>query len=265
VSSWGVDERVVCDRLAAWLGEDAGGGAGGAGRRPWFAELLTVSTHHPYAAPGVPDRLSEPKRYAATLGFTDEVLDGLLQTLARRGQLARTIVLVTGDHGEAFANWHALNLTHRNYLYEENVKSFLLVLSPALAGAPAGQGGGLVSERVATMGDVLPTALAVLGEGAAGMPGQSLWPDAYSPRIAFFSKNTQPEQWGLRDGRFKFIARVGGDKRLELYDLDQDPDEQSNLAAAQIDRAMLYDRLCARWFASATADYKARLAPGKDP
>ncbi len=253
VSSWGVDERVVCQRLLAWTAA--------AGAQPWFAQLLTVSTHHPYAAPGVPAQLGDQRRYEATLGYTDTVLAELLQDLERSGQLARTVVVVCGDHGEAFARWHMLNFTHRNYLYEENVRSFLMVLPPPDSSSA---GDAVVSQRVATMGDVLPTVLAALGRRLAGVPGQSLWPDAYSPRIVYFSKSTQPAQWGLRDGRLKFIARTGSDQRVELYDLPADPDEQTNLAAGRLDLAQLYDRLCAHWFASASADFRARLAPRKD-
>lgn len=247
VSSWGVEEDAVRAPLAAWLARPD--------RRPWFAQLLTISTHHPYFLPGMPP-MRDGRRYLFALGHADEVLDRVLADLAAAGRLRDTVVLVTGDHGEAFGEHHPLNVTHRNFLYDENVRSFLLVLAP---GAFAGLAGPVVSDRTASLGDLAPTLLDALGAPPAGMDGESLWPDAYRARIAYFSKTAEPAQWGLRDGRWKFIAAVDGGGDRELYDLAQDPDEQTNLAAARPAQAALYDRLCASWYASAGADLAARL------
>ncbi len=259
VSSWGVDEDALRSPLRAWLARPD--------RRPWFVQLLTISTHHPYFLPMVRPVRDNEGRYMAAVSYADEVLGRLLGDLAAGGSLRDTIVLLTGDHGEAFGNLHPLNTTHRNFLYEENVRSFLIVLAP---GAFAGLAGPVVSTRVAGLGDVAPTLLDSLdaldagGGGApAGMNGESLWPDAYRPRIAYFSKKTEPEQWGLRDGRWKFIARLDEDKRFELYDLADDPDEQTNLAASHPAQTALYDSLCAHWYASAGADFQARLGAAR--
>jgi arylsulfatase A-like enzyme len=251
VSSWGVDEDAVRAPLRAWLARPD--------RRPWFVQLLTVSTHHPYLLPMVRPVRDLEGRYRAAVGYADEVLGNLLRDLAAGGRLGNTIVLLTGDHGEAFGNLHSLNTSHRNFLYDENVRSFLIVLAP---GAFAGLAGPVVSTRVGSLGDVAPTLLDAIGALAgppAGMNGQSLWPDLYRPRIAYFSKKAEPEKWGLRDGRWKFIARLGDEKRWELYDLVEDPDEQTNLAASRPAQTALYDRLCAHWYASAGADFHARL------
>ena len=153
-----------------------------------------------------------------------------------------------------------MDFGHRGFIYEENVRSFLLVLAPD---ALAGLDGPVVSERVASLGDVVPTMLDALGHAPARMNGESLWPGAYRPRIAYFFKDTQPPQWGLRDGRWKFIAAQTGDKQFELYDLQRDPDEQANMAAIHPDLAAFYDGLCARWYASAGADFAARSRHGR--
>jgi arylsulfatase A-like enzyme len=248
VSSWGVDEDAIRPPLRAWLAMPD--------RRPWFVQLLTVSTHHPYSLPMVRPVRDLEGRYMVAVGYADEVIGRLLGDLAAGGWLRNTIVLLTGDHGEAFGKLHPLNTSHRNFLYEENVRSFLIVLAP---GAFAGLGGPVVSTRVASLADVAPTLLDSLGATPAGMNGESLWPDAYRPRIAYFSKQTAPEKWGLRDGRWKFIARLGDDKSYELYDLENDPDEQTNLAAGHPAQTALYERLCAHWYASIGADFHARL------
>jgi arylsulfatase A-like enzyme len=250
-SSWGVDEDAVRERLLAWLAVPH--------QAPWFVQLLTISTHHPYLVPKLPFVPDLQTRYRVALAYTDAVLGRLLGDLARGGSLQNTVILVTGDHGEAFGSFHLTDFGHRNFLYEENVRSFLLLLAP---GALAGLDGPLISERVASLGDVVPTILDALGQPAPGMNGETLWPDAYRPRIAYFFKDTRPEEWGLRDGRWKFIGRQAGDRagdrQLELYDLLQDPDEQANLAAIHPQIAAFYERLCKHWYASAGADFAAR-------
>jgi hypothetical protein len=177
----------------------------------------------------------------------------MFEQMDRRGLLEDTLILLVGDHGEAFGNRHRGNLIHKNFLYEENLRSFLVLLAPGLVK------GLIVSERVATMGDVLPTVLRALGAEPVDIPGQSLWPSDYEPRPVFFHKNTHPELWGLHDGQWKFVAHRSGEKHAELYDLHLDPEEQENRVYLHPERVELYDRLCAKWFAVANRRFVERL------
>jgi arylsulfatase A-like enzyme len=250
-SSWGYDEDAVREQVNTWLDTPR--------RRPWFVQLLTNSTHHPYLVPKQPFTHDLQTRYRLALAYTDAVLGRLIDDLARSGRLQNTVILVTGDHGESFGSFHLTNFGHRNFIYEENVRSFLLVLAPP---ALAGRHAPVISDRVASLGDVVPTILGALDQPAPGMNGESIWPDAYRPRIVYFFKDTRPAQWGSRDGRWKFIGRQAGagerDKQAELYDLRRDPDEQANLATVHPELALFYDRLCRSWYASAGADFAAR-------
>jgi hypothetical protein len=173
--------------------------------------------------------------------------------MEQTGVLENTLIMLIGDHGEAFGERHPGNFTHKNFLYEENVRSFLILLWPGALHGP------IVSERVASMGDVFPTLLRALGAELAEVPGQSLWPPDYAARPVFFHKNAHPELWGLRDGQWKFVARRVGEKQFELYDLEQDPQEQDNRADLYPKRVELYDRLCAKWFTVANDSFVAGL------
>ncbi len=253
ITSWGAREEFTIGLIDRWL--DAHGRIAPG---PFFLNYLTAATHHPY---GVPDGYSGPfpgrdgfSRYRNALHYTDAAIGKLLDALAARGLLDETIVAVTGDHGQAFGTTHPLNFTHRNRINEENVKSFLIVVPPGRHRLP----GPIVSHRVGTTGDIMPTLLAAAGLAQADVPGRCLWDEEFTPRPVFFHKNIRPEQWGLRDGPWKFIAGVR-DRAPELYDLVHDPDEQVNLAGQHRDRVERYDALCQRLFVRHDDEFTARL------
>ncbi len=256
LNSWGVADDALREEAVAWMARADTEGT------PFFAEYITVSTHHPYSVPPGDHEEGDQdpeSRYLRALRYSDAFLGRLLASMKRRGLLETTLILIMGDHGEAFGKRHGGNFTHKNFLYEENIRSFLILLAPGVLDE------GIVSERVATMGDVLPTALHALGTEAAEVPGQSLWPYDYEPRPVFFHKNAHPELWGLRDGHWKFVARRSGEKRPELYDLDLDPGEQKNDAHRHPERVKLYDKLCAKWFVVSNRMFVERLRGYESP
>ncbi len=248
VSSYGGDEDAVRGLATAWLDE---------GQAPFWMQFLTISSHHPYDTPASfvhPVPGDEPRaKYESAIAYTDLVLGRLVDDLRKRGVLDRTLIVVTGDHGEAFGDLHPGNVVHKRALYDENVRTFLLVSAPGAAVPPSR------SHRIGTVGDVMPTILAAAGLPPEDVLGQDLFADAYAPRIVYFHKNAHPAAWGLRDGAWKFIARIAGEKSPELYDLESDPDELRNVASAHPDRVELYDRLCASWTMATEAELVRRL------
>ena len=251
--SWGVQEEVLHDRAITWLDSVTTEG------EPFFLQLLTVATHHPYSTP---DSYSAPfegdgrqPRYWNALHYTDTVLGRLIDDLEKRELLEDTLILVTGDHGQAFGQLHERNLTHKNYLYEENVKTFLMVSSPVIRHPTTLP---LVTDRIGSLGDVMPTLLALTDDPSVSAPGQNLFSSNYTPRPVFFHKNAHPELWGLRDGQWKFITKKIGEES-ELYDLESDPDEQVNIAQQYPQRLEAYRKLCTQWYLTQNADYVALL------
>jgi len=75
-----------------------------ADNRPFFLTTLTLSTHHPFAAPDRhPDvralRQQVSDQYVAALRYTDYELERVFTRLVREGLLRNTIVVILGDHG----------------------------------------------------------------------------------------------------------------------------------------------------------------------
>ncbi|MHB1311799.1 MAG: sulfatase [Gemmatimonadaceae bacterium] len=253
ITSWGVNEDAMRPLIAQWLDEVDDG-------RPTFVEFQTIASHHPYGTwggdKGPSDGEDDQARYRNSLHYVDAAIGRLLDDLRARGTLGQTLVVITGDHGEAFADLHTDNWVHRNRLYEENIRNFMFVAAPGLGG------GVVVSSRLGQHGDILPTMLSLLGIAAPGVPGQDLTAAGYVPRIAYFHKDSRPAQFGLRDGHWKYIAKLDG-RQPELYDLALDPTEQHNLASRNLDRVRLYRDLDAEWYVWANYDY-TRLLAGYD-
>ena len=241
-SQWGISEEALLEPALRWLREHP--------EKPFFLELLTNSTHHPYVAPGLPEGSDAPHRYREAIRATDAALGRLFDRLHEEGLDKNTLVAVIGDHGEGFGDLHPGNLIHKSFLYEENVRSFLLLSHPALEA-------GVASPQLASVGDVAPTLLSLCGL-AADMPGQDLLSERYSTRSQFLYTFSDPQLWGVRDGRWKYVAQQGGD-RAQLYDLVTDPGETRNLAAASPERLADAECRCRRWYLHTEEEFRARL------
>jgi arylsulfatase A-like enzyme len=251
VHSWGISEDVARQRAVSWIDAQPRSS-------PFFLQLLTISTHHPYAAPashrGPLAGEEAESRYYNALHYVDAVIGRLLGDLDARGLLDDTLVVLCGDHGQAFGTTHRGNFFHQGYLFEENVRNYMMVI------APGARGVGLVSSRVGSIGDIMPTILALAGGDPGDVRGQDLFSATYTERMAFFHKSVSPSQWGLRDGRWKFTSPLTSTREAELYDLSADPDEQSNVAAAHQDLVTTYQRAARQWYVQTNQDYVARVA-----
>jgi len=247
IHSWGAREEYTTGLMSQWIADPAAQG------QPFYLEYLTVATHHPYGVPeGTPAALPPGERqndYRNALQYTDRAIGQFLRWLESRGLRQNTTVAITGDHGEAFGDLHPLNLVHRNYLYEENVREFLIFSDPAVH-TP------LRSERLADNGAILPT----LTAWAGGTTKQrDLLAAEFEQRPVYFHKLASPEQFGLRDAQWKYI----GDIRThleELYDLATDPEERLNLAARYPEKAAAYRSMCEEWMRKSEAEYRKGLA-----
>jgi arylsulfatase A-like enzyme len=258
--AWGISERLLLPLARAFANRDAAAAA----PRPFFLQLLTSSTHHPYVAPDVTGTMPTHDRYLRAIAESDSVVGALLGGLRDDGLAENTVVAVVGDHGEAFGVLHPGSRVHKSFLFEENIRSFLL-LAPLGGAAPAGP--GVRARQVVTIGDVAPTLAAIArGEGAPpaeGFAGEDLLSPAWQPRSQFFYTLSDPPLWGVRDGRWKYVAQQGGE-RPTLYDLLADPDEQRDLSAARPERLADAECRCRRWYLRAEQEFRKRLGAFPD-
>lgn len=170
--------------------------------------------------------------YDGSIQYLDHHLGRLLDGLRRRGLYEKSLIVLLSDHGEYFGE-HAL-LEHSKDVYEPAMAVPLLVRFPG--GKPSGE----VTARTHLI-DVMPTILSVLGvevpPQARGEDlrevneGRTLLGENYFARVKdlrqAYGHRFRRVRQAVYQGRWKYIHSTDGSS--ELYDLDADPREFSNL------------------------------------
>ena len=235
-SSFGVDERSAVDALFRWMDAQPRG-------KPFFAAYLPIAGHHPYltGTPGPWRGDTDIDRYRNALHEGDEAIGWLIGGLRARGLDRSTLVVIFGDHGEAFGQ-HEGNFAHTLALYDENVRVPLMFVLPA---------GGRVTGRVnrtASLVDVAPTVLDLMGlDSPHSFQGASLL--APEQRMALFFTDYSLGLLGLRDGCTKYIYEMESG-RSRMFDLCRDPDERVDISSRSRNRAAQYRERLERWSAA---------------
>ena len=232
---------------------------------PFFLFLHTFDTHDPYRLPeeyrnlypvpdgvssefvrGFPHELMQLKRkvksvrvnpaeveyavnlYDAGIRYADDQIKRLFDLLRELDLWDHTIIVVTADHGDEFLEHGGFG--HGKSLYQEILHVPLMIRAPTI------EGRGRVDSLVKTI-DIVPTVLELLGIKPSIIPqGDSLLPllrgIPTSPRPAFAEdKNCVV----YRTGNLKFFYRENSRDRTELYDLEKDPGENTNLVSKEAD------------------------------
>ncbi|MCT2538908.1 sulfatase family protein [Sedimentimonas flavescens] len=191
--------------------------------QPFFLAMRTGMTHYPYFPGAEPQVYVEDQThndYLNALRVGDQALGTLMDYLDRSELSAQTLVIVLGDHGEAFGE-HG-TYVHAAAVHEENIRIPLALINPQLFS-------GQRSDLLVGMIDVAPTITDLLGIVApASWQGRSVFaPDRQDG--VFFYAPWNGFQVGYREGDRKYIYN-GNTGEEQLYDLRADPDEQHNLA-----------------------------------
>jgi arylsulfatase A-like enzyme len=251
LSSWGVEDRCMVDDLIALVREDRA--------QPFFMMAWSQQTHHPYEpSPGsrelklahepVRDRY-DLDRYLSVLHETDAQLARLFSAVRAAGLADNTLVVVTGDHGQAFGYPHNTYIQGRT-IYEEDVNVPLMLWAPGRFRAMSRP--GAIGSHV----DLAPTIAELAGLPLApDWQGRSLFDGARPPR-AYFYVAEDHFRLGVREGVWKYIydLREGSE---ELYRLDADPTEQRNLATTEPARCARLRQRLAAWAEANRRQYGA--------
>jgi arylsulfatase A-like enzyme/tetratricopeptide (TPR) repeat protein len=135
--------------------------------KPFFCWVHFYDPHEPYDPPEPYRARYAANRYDGEIAYMDQSIGKLLAKLAELRLSDRTMVIVTGDHGEGLGE-HG-ELTHAMFLYRTTLHVPLLVQIP---GGRQKRIRGVVRHI-----DLAPTILDLLGvEPASGMQGASLVP-----------------------------------------------------------------------------------------
>ena len=189
---------------------------------PWLADLLSGG------APSPQDQRRALAAYLGLITFMDAQVGRVLRALDEAGLRDTTRILYTSDHGE---NAGVRGFWGKSNHYQEAAAVPMIV---AGAGVPAGK----LSATPVSLADAYPSVLDGVGlsPGADSVPGRSLFELANKPddheRVAFseyHAAGSPSASYMLRKGRFKLIYYVRFEP--ELFDLQADPEESTNLAA----------------------------------
>lgn len=236
-----IDARQVYQKFNRWFRQFPEG-------EKFFAWIHFYDPHAPYKPPAEfrvkfsDDLLGQ---YDAEVAFTDLYVGKIIDDLKTRNLLSRTLVIVVGDHGEAFGEH--LEFGHALFCYEANLRVPLIFFNRHLI-----PNGKRIYNRVNLI-DIMPTILELYGRETPGrIQGISFTDfliDEKEPEDRTFlieSMHGREEfGWapltGIISDHFKFISLP----EPELYDLSIDPHEKDNLflkknrLAKKMDRQLL--------------------------
>ena len=198
--------------------------------------------------------LSARAAYFGMITFMDAKIGRLLDTLEEQGLSENTVVIYTSDHGE-MAGEHGL--WRKMSFYEQSSRVPLQISWPGVV-----EGGQRMS-GVTSLVDVTATILDMVGMSREELAfwdidGDSLlalmrgetgeWKDeAFAEHLAH---GTDRAMAMVRQGKWKLCYNHGDPPEFELYDLESDPGEFTNLADDpdhRETRERLFERVLEEW------------------
>ena len=193
-------------------------------------DVIELKNHRTALAPDLIGWLLA--EYDGEIAYTDRYIGEILEALKTQGRLEGTLIVIFGDHGEAFQEhgW----LTHTNTVYEETIRVPLIARLPGrIAAGKRIEGpcslvqlaGSLRAWAGLTGGGKEPVALP---SDSAAPPGEGPPP----PGAPFYLSTTRRQATVLsaRSGRWSLVSDFDA-CRFELYDLAVDPGQMHDLAA----------------------------------
>jgi len=222
-------------RVLGWLDGRAQSNRDPGSVRPWFLWVHYFDPHAAYEPPPEFAARFPDRPYDGEIAFVDAQLGRLVQRLERGGDLARTIVLATADHGESLGE-HG-EQTHGIFVYDATLRVPFIVAGPGISA-------GITPRVVARGVDVMPTLLDLAGIRIdAGLDGRSLRPalgGQSMPDASVYLEGLVAERhlgwaplYGVRTSGWKYIDAP----TRELYDLSADAAEVRNRIDDHRDRA----------------------------
>ena len=212
----------VMDEALGWLE--------GVKAKKFFAWVHLYDPHTPYEPPEPFKSRYPGQPYLGEIAYADKVVGRLVDWLRDSQVLGRTLIVVTADHGESLGE-HG-EASHSYFIYDSTTRVPLIVRTPW------GLRGRVKAQTSAV--DIFPTILDLTGlppePGIDGKRAARLLfdPGAVEPRVAYSETYFPRYHFGwqhlrsLRDGAWQFVVAP----TPELYDLEHDPAEATNVYKA---------------------------------
>lgn len=163
------------------------------------------------------------RAYLASTSFVDSQVGRVLDALDKTGRAENTIIVLWSDHG-----WHLGEkaISGKNTLWDRSTRVPLIFAGPGITA-------GAKCNRPAELLDIFPTLLEMTGKPARrDLEGHSLVPqmkDALAARKWPAITTHNQGNHGIRTEMWRYIRYADGSE--ELYDMEKDPNEWTNLAA----------------------------------
>jgi arylsulfatase A-like enzyme/Tfp pilus assembly protein PilF len=245
--------------FSRWLGKNQ--------TQRFFAWVHFYDPHLPYDPPAPFSIEFADSLYDGEIAYVDQYIGKIIEALREKGLLAKTLVILAGDHGEAFGE--KVEAGHGVFLYDGTMKVPLIFY--AENHLPA----GLVIKPRVRLIDITPSILDMLNIPVPGeVQGTSLLPfingkntdDLSSYIETYFPRENYgwSELVGLVDGDWKYIKAP----KEELYNLMADPEETNNAINKETKmatemRAKLEEAI-AKYSSGITAEKKKLTAEEKE-
>jgi len=212
--------------------------------------------------------------YDGEIRYVDEHLGKLFQRLRELGEFDNSLIVVTADHGDEFFEHGYVG--HRRTLYDEVLRV------PLIFRYPTKLKGGVRVPDLVRLEDVTPTIASLLDLGISdfGASDQTsrratLHGRALTPFVELAAESPVPNLVAvgdltvvgsatiasLRSPDAKLIVNADEDRAMELYDLQADALERTNLIERNPDKAA---KMLDQW-RELTADLRRTDSPGRWP
>ncbi len=199
-------------------------------KEPFLGMYISFTAHLPYFDYGPQYRIVEDdgraiSRYYNNLNLLDHMIKRLYDNLKNQGLSERTLLVIVGDHGQAFGQHHPDNYMHHRYSYNENLETPAIIHQPTLFKPKAFE---LPTSHV----DILPTLL-----DAMRIPytpdlfdGESLFQNRLRRKYLFFYGHE--ECISSLDANLIKVQYSLKKNRCWAFDLKLDPDEKNPLGCS---------------------------------
>ncbi|HTM33582.1 MAG TPA: sulfatase-like hydrolase/transferase, partial [Vicinamibacterales bacterium] len=207
--------------------------------KPWFLWVHLYDAHAPYQPPAAALARAGGDPYNGEIAFVDGELGRLFARVDARSDAARTATIAVGDHGESLGE-HGES-THGMLLFEPAIRVPLIIKWPGMAPTERRDAAGV--DDIARTISNHARGIAPIGstnqvhdkpEGRDWGMGRDLF-QPVPETVEAFSETDYPTLVGwssvraLVNGRWKMVLS----SRAQLFDLATDPDEQTDVSAAQ--------------------------------